>query len=69
MASRRCSNGPGTSVTREFYINDAGVQIDKLVQSLVGAGAAGGWAGRPRFPRAATTASIWSRLAEQILAA
>ncbi len=32
--SPRCSNGPGHTVTREFYINDAGVQIDRLAQSL-----------------------------------
>ena len=32
--SPRCSSGPATRVTREFYINDAGVQIDRLAQSL-----------------------------------
>ena len=33
-ASPRCYEWTGHTVTREFYINDAGVQIDKLAQSL-----------------------------------
>ena len=34
MALRRCSSGPDGAVTREFYVNDAGTQIDKLAQSV-----------------------------------
>jgi arginyl-tRNA synthetase len=31
--SRRCSSGPGWKVSREFYYNDAGVQIENLAKS------------------------------------
>ena len=61
-ASRRCSSGPATSVTREFYINDAG-RADRpaWAQSLwARVQEAVGRAGR-RSPRAAITASTSAR--------
>ena len=45
----------GHDVTREFYINDAGVQIDRVGAEPLGAGAGGGWPpvrdSRGRLPR------------------
>ena len=51
----------GHTVTREFYINDAGRADRQVGSESLGAGAAGGRAGRPRFPRADTSASICAR--------
>ena len=65
--SPRCSSGPGTRVTREFYINDAGVQIDRLAQSLWARVRRGWPATRPRSPRAATTASTSRENAREVL--
>ena len=33
MRSRTCSTSPATTVTREYYINDAGAQVDVLARS------------------------------------
>ena len=51
----------GHEVTREFYINDAGLQIDKMAAEPLGAGAAGAGDGDRRSPRAGTTASTSGR--------
>ena len=59
----------GHAVTREFYINDAGVQIDQLGAEPLGPRPAGGRARARRSPRAATTASTCVENARHVLAA
>ena len=57
----------GHRVTREFYINDAGVQIDRLAQSLwARVRRTGGPSGR-RSPRAGTTANTCKQSAREVL--
>ena len=57
----------GHAVTREFYINDAGVQIDRVAESLwARVREPAGHAGR-RFPRAAITASTCARTRVEVL--
>ena len=54
----------GHTVTREFYINDAGVQIDRRGPEPLGEDPPGGRARRRRFPRAATMANTFERTPE-----
>ena len=55
----------GHSVTREFYINDAGVQIDRLGAQSLGPGPAAAREDRREFPRAAITGNTLWRPREQ----
>ena len=51
----------GYRVTREFYYNDAGAQIENLALSVQRPRAARTWASREPSPRTATTASTSAR--------
>ena len=59
-----CSPARGAKVTREYYFNDAGAQIDRFVGSLVAAAH-----GPSRRRRTATAAPTSARSPQQVVAA
>ena len=67
MRSRRCCRSQGYQVSREFYYNDAGVQIQNLALS-VQARARGIKPGEPGWPEAAYNGDYIQDIADDFLA-
>ena len=58
----------GHAVTREFYINDAGVQIERVVAEPLGAGRSSSWAGPAAIPEGGYHGDYLMELAQALLA-
>ena len=66
MPCRTCSPFAGFTVTREYYVNDAGAQVDVLARSGLSALSRGTGRGhRQNLPRASIPAIISSRSAQR----